>query len=178
MGFMRIGARVAAGLVVLAMVLVAGCASDPNEGYAFASTHDSGITSVYVPIFKNNTFSHGLEVELTDAIIKEIKATTPWRVVSEGDAQTVLTGSIMESTLRPLSFGRTSGLVQEMAVQMKIQFDFKDTRTGKVIASRRNFSASEAFAPAQGLGERLEVGEHATVQELARAIVAELRAGW
>lgn len=155
-----------------------GCASDPTEGYAFSSSHDSGITSVYVPTFNNPTFSHGLEVELTDAIIKEIKASTPWRVVSQGDAEATLTGTIVDAKLQPLSYARTSGLVQEMAVTLTIEFDFKDSRTGKVLTSRRNFTSSESFVPARGVGERLEVGQHAGVQELARAVVGELRSSW
>ncbi len=160
------------------LVLLVGCASDPTQGYAFSSSHGTGITSVYVPTFKNSTFSHGLEVDLTDAIIKEIKSSTPWRVVSQGDAEATLSGTIVETTLRPLSYARTSGLVQEMAVTMTIEFDFKDTRTGKVLTSRRNYSSSESFVPARGVQERLEVGEHAGVQELARSVVAELRSAW
>ncbi|MGE3108426.1 MAG: LPS assembly lipoprotein LptE [Phycisphaerales bacterium] len=167
-----------AGALAAALGVMWGCSSDPTRGYAFTSAHDSGITTVYVPTFRNTTFSHGLEVDLTDAIIKEIKSTTPWRVVSQGDAEASLSGTIVESSLRPLSYARTSGLVQEMGVTLTIEFDFKDTRTGRVIASRRNFSATESFVPARGVGERLEVGEHAGVQELARAVVAELRSGW
>ncbi|MBC7771336.1 MAG: hypothetical protein H7210_02460 [Pyrinomonadaceae bacterium] len=159
-------------------MLPLGCASDPNDGYAFTSAHDSGITSVYVPTFRNNTYTHGIEVDLTDAIIKEIKATTPWRVASESDAQTMLTGSIVDARIQPLSLGRNTGLVQEQAVTMVIQFDFKDVRTGKMLTSRRNFSSTEAFVPAYGVQERLEVGQHATVQDLARSVVAELRSGW
>lgn len=174
----RVGMALMGIAAVAGAMCVSGCASDPAQGYAFTSSHDGGITTVYVPTFKNVTFSHGLEVDLTDAIIKEIKATTPWRVVSQGDAEATLNGTIVASELRPLSYARTSGLVQEMAVTLTIEFDFKDTRTGKVLASRRNYSSSEAFAPARGLQERLEVGEHAGVQEMARAVVAELRSGW
>lgn len=155
-----------------------GCASDPADGYAFTSAHDSGITSVYVPTFRNNTYAHGIETDLTDAIIKEIKATTPWRVASESDAQTMLSGSIVDARMQPLSLGRNTGLVQEQAVTLVIQFDFKDVRTGKVLTSRRNFSSTEAFVPAYGVQERLDVGQHATVQDLARSVVAELRSGW
>lgn len=165
-------------LIALAGLVPASCASDPSEGYAFTSAHDSGITSVYVPTFRNNTYAHGIEVDLTDAIIKEIKATTPWRVASESDAQTSLTGSIVDARMQPLSLGRNTGLVQEQAVTLVIQFDFKDVRTGKVLTSRRNFSSTEAFVPAYGVQERLEVGQHATVQDLARSVVAELRSGW
>ncbi len=168
----------AALLLCGAVVLAPSCASDPTKGYAFSSAHDSAIKTVHVPIFQNNTFYHGLETELTDAIIKQLQSATPWSVSTASAAQTTLTGSITEVTLTPLSTARVSGLVQELAVVLTVEFDFKDNRTGKILVSRRNFTASEPFVPAKGAGERIDAGEHAAVQRLARDIVAALRSNW
>lgn len=169
---------IAVMLLALALLLAPGCASDPSEGYAFASAHDKSIGSIYVPVFDNATFSHGIETQLTDSIIKELKQATPWKVTSESGAQTTLSGRIVGVELRPLSLARTSGLVQEQAVIVTIEFDWKDNRTGRVLSSRRNFTASEAFIPSRGVGERLEAGQDATIQRLARDVVAELRSSW
>lgn len=158
--------------------LVLSCASDPTKGYVWSSTYAADIHSVHVPIFQNSTFSRGIEIELTDAIIKEIQSKTPWRVVPADAASTTLTGAITDSRLRSLSLGRDSGLVQEQAVELTVQFEFKDNRTGKVLVARRNFAASDAFVPAQGLNERLETGQHGAIAKLARDIVAELRSSW
>ncbi len=175
----RSTATVLAACVSLA--LVAGCASDPTQGYSFGSTYDQSIQTVSVPVFGNSSFSRGLEIQLTDAIIKEIQATTPWRVVTGdggGGGQATLAGTITSTELDKLSTARTSGLAQEVAVRVSVDFDFKDNRTGRVLVSRRSFVASESFVPARGVGERLEAGQHAVVQELARDIVAELRSSW
>ena len=159
-------------------VLAPGCASDPTRGYSFASTYPQNIQTVHIPIFQNDTFSRGVEVELADAIAKEIGRSTPWRIVSEEGADAVLTGAITEARLRTLTTNRVTGLSQEVAVILTVDFDLRDARSGKSITARRNFSAAETFVPARPAGERLEVGEQATVQELAQAIVAQLRSNW
>lgn len=163
---------------VLALACVAGCSSDPSQGYSFASTYDTSVDSVYVPIFVNDTFSHGLESDLTNAIVKQLKTQTPWKVTSESAAQTTLSGRIVESRLQAMSLARTSGLVQEQAVILTIEFEWKDNRTGKTLVSRKNFTASEIFVPSQGVNERLAAGQDGAIQKLARGVVDEMRSSW
>jgi len=158
--------------------MFSACSSDPSRGYAFASSFQSDIRTVHVPIFENPTFARGLEIELTDAIIKEIQRTTPWTVAASDSAQTQLTGKINDAQLRRLSTGRDSGLAQELAYSITVEFEWKDARTGKVLVARTNFAASDTFVPAQGLNERIETGQHGAIQRLARDIVGELRSNW
>ncbi len=171
-----------AAALTLAAALLAGlawgCASDPRRGYSFESTYAAGVRTVCVPIFKNDTFARGVEFELTDAIVKEIQRTTPWRIVGPEHADATLSGAITESRLRTLTTDRVTGYSQEVAVILTVDFDFRDLRSGQTLAARRGFSAAETFIPVGGVRERLEVGEQATVQELAQAIVAELRSNW
>lgn len=163
---------------VCGAAILAGCSSDPTQGYSFTRSHDASVRTVAVPMFQNPTFSRGLEIELTDAIIKEIQAKTPWRVTGEGAANTTLSGTLTNSRLQRLSTGRGTGYAQELAVELTVDFDWKDARTGKTLVSRRAFTASEAFVPASPANERLEAGQHAAIQRLARDIVAELRSNW
>lgn len=157
---------------------IAGCASDPKDGYSWGSSYDRNVRTVSVPIFANTTFSRGLEAELTDAIIKQIQAQTPWRVAPVGEAQTELSGSIVESRLRQLSTNRDTGLAQELSVELTVDFSWRDKRSGKVLLSRKSFTASESFVASRPVGEPIETGEHAAVQRLARDIVSELRSNW
>lgn len=65
-----------ARIVTLALLAVGGlwlggCSADPTQGYSFyAHSHDETVRTVSVPMFQNPTFTRGIEVELTDAIIK------------------------------------------------------------------------------------------------------------
>lgn len=174
----RIVLAVAVTMKLCAAWLGAGCASDPIRGYAFSSARPSGVRTVHVPIFRNDTYFRGLEIELTDAVVKEIQRSTPWRVVGRDEADTTLSGAITRAELRTLSIARETGLSQEVAVVLAVDFDWTDRRSGRALANRRDFRASEAFVPALGVGERLGVGEQATIDEMAKAIVAELRSQW
>jgi outer membrane lipopolysaccharide assembly protein LptE/RlpB len=162
----------------LAALMLGACASDPNQGYSFQSTYPENVHSVSVPIFDNYTFDTGVETELTDAIIKELQRSTDLRVVQGGNAESQLKGVVTKSELRRLSTQRGSGYVQEESVTLTIDFDWKDTRTGKVLTSRRQFAASDTFVPVPNSGERIDTGRHGAVQRLARDIVSEMRESW
>ncbi len=172
-------ARACFALCTLALV-ASGCASNPNDGYTVgnASAFDKSIRTVHVPIFANTTYAKGLEFELTDAVVKEIQRVTPWKVTSSGFADTQLEATITEAELRRLSTQRDSGVTQEQAVEITIDFSFRDVRTGRTLVGKESFSASDTFIPANPIKERLEVGENAAIQRMARDIVKELRSSW
>jgi hypothetical protein len=163
----------------LALGVLIGCASDPHKGYVLGSTYDAGIRTVSVPVFRNGTFTPGIEQTLTDAITKEIMRSTPWRVVSSGNADTELAGWIGEYRLLALTRTPGTGLVQEQALSMQVNFTWRDNRDGTVRLQRERFGATTTFIPSPGIngepGERIEIGEREAIEELARAIVNEMR---
>jgi curli biogenesis system outer membrane secretion channel CsgG len=165
-------------LALLCAAALAGCASDPTRGYSFGAAYSDDIRTIATPIFDNVTFSHGMESLLTEAVVKEIHRTTPWGVTGAGAADTTLTGSITEVTLRKLNTDSTSGLVSELAVDIAIDFEWRDNRSGQTILARRNFRGVGSFAPGPGAREPIELGEQAAVERLAAAIVNELRSDW
>lgn len=167
-----------AALLLCGLACLPACSADPAQGYSFKPLHDENYRTIAVPVFDNETFSTGLEIELTEAIIKEIQRTTRWAVVPAGEADTVLSGSITGSELRRFSADSETGLVREMGVELRVDFDWQDNRSGRSLVARRGFAALDTFVPAQGTGERIEKGQHGVVQLLARDIVAELRSTW
>jgi len=170
--------RLATLALALLAALLPACSGDPTLGYSSASTYAADVRTIAVPVFDNETFDYRAEVQLTEAIIKEIEQTTPWRVVSEGTAETTLTGTIVDASLIRTAVKRGVGYAQEQAVQLTVDFDWRDNRTGQALVSRRRFAAAEIFAASLPVQERIEVGQHATIQKLARDIVGELRSNW
>lgn len=168
----------AMGLAWAAAALVAGCASDPTRGYSFAPVGGVQVRSVGVPIFENGTLSKGLEVDLSEAIIKELQRSTQIDVTRSANAETVLSGVVTNSELKRIAVDSQTGYVDQLAVRITVDFDWKDNRSGKVILSRRSFTAVDSFSPARRAGELLEQGQHSAVQRLARAIVEEMRSTW
>lgn len=172
--------RPASLVICLALTcLVGGCSGGGGGGgYTFDSPYREDVRTIAVPIFDNATFAHGAEGELTDAIIKEIHRTTPWRVTALDRADTSLRGTITDANLRKLTTNSDSGLVESMALQLTVSFEWKLVESGEVLVSRRNFRAGEIFVPASRAAERLDFGESASIDQMARDIVASLRSSW
>mgnify|MGYP006299120973 CR=1 FL=1 len=164
--------------LLAAAALLPACASDPTQGYSFASTYDASVRTIAVPVFANTTCEPGIEAELTEAIVKRIQRDTPWKVTASDTAETVLTGTIPDVELRALSRTSGTGLVQEVTHEITVDFAWRDNRAGQTLAERRNFAGVGAFVPDRLTGERIAVGRREAIDELARDIVAELRADW
>ncbi len=158
--------------------VIAGCASDPHRGYVWGSTYSNTVSSVSVPVMANETFAVGLELQLTEAVVKEIQRTTPWVVTNGRSADTTLRGTIVGVEYERLSGAPGTGLVQEQAARVEIRFDWMDNRTGETLVSRDRYTATSVFVPAAPTGERAEIGHRDAIQELARDMVRELRSDW
>ncbi|MFW5653476.1 MAG: LPS assembly lipoprotein LptE, partial [Planctomycetota bacterium] len=115
---------------------------------------------------------------ITDALIKEIHARTPYQVVSEAEADSILTGSVMSTQTTELSNQQGSGLAQELLRTVTIDFTWKDVRTGRILAQRVDFEAGDVYIASRPINERAEVAEWAIAEELARDIVSSMRDAW
>jgi hypothetical protein len=164
-----------AGVLMGVILFAAGCVSGPYEA---ASLHRTDLRTVAVPILDNDTFVRGVEFELTDALIKEIEARTPYKVTDETRADSILIGRIRAVELDQLSKSRATGLGEEVLVGVTIDFQWRDIRTESLLVERKSFSGHGLFVPSAPSGERIELGQMAVVQKLARDVVDEMRSSW
>jgi hypothetical protein len=134
--------------------------------------------TVAVNIFANQTYERKVNGELTEAVIKEIEASTPYKVTGEGRADTVLRGTVQRVTLRELSKSPSTGLSEEVLYEVTIDWEWVDQRTGKPITARNGFTASALFVPSRPSAEPNEIGRYAAVQTMAMNIVANLQDTW
>ncbi len=168
-----------------ALLLVSGCyyhqsgsddGSAAQKGYAWHSLYRQDVQTVSVPIFVNKSFTRGIEFSLTQAVVKQLEANAPYKVVSSSRSDTVLEGEIVAVQTRTLSSGSRNALPQEQLSSLRVNFIWKDLRNGKILTERRNFDVAATFYPT--LGEGRFVGQQEAVQRLALAIVQELQADW
>lgn len=164
-------------LSALPMCLSA-CASNSSSGYAFNSTYDNSIKTIAIPIFENNTLQRGLEVQLAESLNKQIQARTPWKLAKSAQAETSLAGVITFHSLSQISQAPRTGLAQEQAIRITVNFEWRDNRTGDIIVARNNFSATSTFVPQRGVSERIEHAQREAIEELAIDIVSQLRESW
>ena len=124
-------------LLALAAFLSGGCASDNNFkllGYQVGPVHDNHIRTIRVPIFKNRTYRLGLEDDLTRAVIKEIDAKTPYKVVGGGQsADTELEGIIISSGKNVINRNQLNE-VREAETTVSVEIYWRDLRTGELLS--------------------------------------------
>lgn len=173
----RLGRALAVLAIVGAAFATAGCSTDPSRGYSFSPTVAGNGRTVRVDIFDNYTFSKGTEVELTEAIIKELQRSTSLKIAGAG-ADTSLTGVVRTVDMKQVARDSVTGLADQIAIKVTVDFEWKDNRTGTVLVGRKNFSAVDTFVPGQGTGEPIEMGRRTANQRLAQELVAELRSAW
>lgn len=154
------------------------CAADPTQGYSSKSVYPANVRTVAVPIFTSQSFTRNVEFELTDALIKEIESRTPYKVVPDSRADTIILGQIKSVQLEQLSKSRFTGLSEEVVVGVTVDFTWRDLRSNRVLVERKAFSGHGLFVPSRPTGEPVELGQFSAVQQLARDVVGELRSEW
>ncbi len=167
-----------ATLLLIMWMALAGCATDPTQGYTSMSVFRDDVQTVAIPIFENDTYFRDVEFDLTDALIKEIEARTPYKVVNRTRADTILIGRVRKVELDQLSKSRLTGLSEEVILSVTIDFKWQHQLTGKLLVERQQFQGQSLFVPSQPSGEPIELGRFAAVQQLARDIVNEMQAPW
>jgi len=172
--------RHVAGAALAAFLLIAlgGCASDPTKGYATVSPYPTKYQSVAAPIFRNQSYMRGFELDLADALVKEIESSTPYKVRSEASADTVLRGTLTSIDLVELSKDPSTGLANEMMVRVRADFEWVDLRTGERIVAKQGVESAALFVPSYPAREPLELGRFAAVQQLARDLVGAMQSKW
>jgi hypothetical protein len=185
-------------LLAAAALLLPSCTWDGQLcvlGYTTRPNYDPGIRTIRVPIFKNYTFIRGLEFDLTQAVIREIEARTPFKVVSaECPADTELTGTI--TIVNKLVINRSQlNEIREAQTTVGVEIVWRDLRTGEILSQPRPRSDPDAPPPppagpakpllVQSLGSYIpELGGSTTtslqqnVNRLAVQIVSKMEAPW
>lgn len=158
--------------IMAAVFVAAGC------GYNAKELFPAEYQTVAVPMFENKTFYRGIEMDLSEALVKEIEARTPYKVVQRGGAGTELTGTITAVEQDLVSRRASGGLPQEVEVIVVVDFAWKDLRTGQPIRDRQGFEAVGRYVPARPVGQPYEVAQHAAVEQLAEDIVSVMQAEW
>lgn len=146
------------------------------EGYQWRSLYPKDVRTVAVPIFGNRSFERNVEFNLSKAVVSYIESSTPYKVVPKERADTILEGEITRVELDTVSNDIISAIPQEQLITLRVNFTWKDLRTGRILAERRGFEQSGTYYPT--LGEGRFVGAQQNVERLAVAIVQELQADW
>ena len=163
------------------LFLLAGCGytrsgDEPAGNYQWRSLYREDVKTVAVPVFTTKDYTRGVEVALTKAVVNQLEAHSPYKVVPRQRADTILEGVVTSVRRDTISRGVGTALPQEQLDVISVDFVWKDLRTGRILVERRNFEQTTTYYPT--LGEGQFVGNQQAIERLSLAIVQELQADW
>jgi len=165
---------------ILTSTFLTGCA-----GYQIGqrSLYRPDIRTVHVPMIRSNSFRRNLGEKLTEAVVKEIELKTPYKVVDDVSADSVLNVHLVSESKRVLAENRFDE-PRDIETDFFIQVSWIDRR-GDLIMSHNDIPAqpllvgisqSANFVP-EG-GQSLATAQQEAIQRLAEQVVGQLELAW
>jgi hypothetical protein len=153
-----------------------GCA-----GYRWGqqTLYRSDIRTVHVPIFQSESFRRGLGERLTEAVVKQIETTTPYRVVGAEQADSVLLGRILGDSKQVVAddrFDVPRVIDADLVVEIQwrgLQGDLlTNTAAVPLDPYYLQLEQSEVLIPESG--QSLVLSQQYAIEDLARQIVSAM----
>ncbi len=166
--------------IFIGCMTLAGCAS-----YRFGSTalFPTEIQTVHVPIVRNQTFRHDLGVRLTEALVIEIERRTPYRVVSNPNADSILRCSVVNERKSVLTETQNDDpRALDATITVAANWTSRDGRPlmqnslSMGETDQITFSHASQFVPEAG--QSIDTATQDAIERLARRIVAQMEVRW
>ena len=140
-----------------------------------AATHlPPDVKTISIPEFANHTVTNGTERAMTEAVIREFAARTHFQVTPRDtpDADAVLHGTILEETVRPLTYNTGSQQSSSFLITVVASVTLDD-REGKVLYRNNKYVFRQQYQSTTDLPLFLEE-DPAAVERLARDFARQL----
>src|SRR4051794_387560 len=164
---------------IFLLVLSPGCI-----GYhvGTASLYAPDVATVYVPMIESDSYRRDLGERLTEAVVKEIELKTPYKVVNDPNADSILSARLQSDTRRTvIQNGFSDPRVSE--TQLRAQVNWISRRRQQplvpvqiipVPAELLAFSQTSNLIPEAG--QSVATSQQQAIQRLAQQIVGTMEA--
>ena len=154
-------------LVILGPVML-GCA-----GYNVGNQtlYRTDMRTIHVPIFYSNSLRPYLGQWITEAVVKEIELRTPYKVVHDPMADSILTGRLTHDIKRVQS-ENVNDEPRRLLYTPMVTVTWID-RQGQILMNS-TFNLSADLVPESG--QSITAAQFVTIQQLASQIVSEMEA--
>ena len=167
-------------LALFSTLSLAGCAT---YQVGSRSLYAPDISTVYVPMFESDSFRPGLGERLTEAVVKEIDLKTPFKVVRLNNADSILTGKIVQETKRVKVENFTDD-TRELDIAFLVEVTWLNRRREPILQPGRVQVPAELLEIGQSAplipeaGQSLAVSQQQAINRLAEQIVATMEEPW
>ncbi len=161
--------------ICMMAVALGGCA------YRAGASLPAGIRTVSVPVLKNETRAHGLDAEVTSALVAEFQTEGALRPVAAGAADCTLSGSVVSYRRDVVGKGAMKvPTVRQVVIEVNIGVesvaDGNKLVEGLRVTSVETDPTAGCFRIDAGESERL--GRQRAVRALARNVVRSVVERW
>jgi hypothetical protein len=157
-----------------------GCA-----GYRIGnwSLYPRDVYTVYVPMFESTSFRRNLGERLTEAVMKEIELKTPYKVVGNANADSILSGRIVGETKRVVA-ENTYDDPRQLEVELQVEVSWLD-RHGAELREAATIPLPPELTMVAGssglvpeIGQSVATAHQQAIGRLAEQIVALMETPW
>ena len=141
------------------------------------------IRTVYVPVFQSESFRRHLGERLTEAVVKEIQLTTPYKVVPADAADSILQGRIFEEKKYSITTN-VNDIPRDIELDMLVEVAWRG-RGGQTLSGPATFRLPSGFdRVAQAVhiapegGQSISTGQQELFIRIAKQIVANMEVAW
>ena len=152
--------------------------------YSFSGSPLSGINTIGIPVFENQTLEYGISESLTDSLINLFVRDNTLKVVNEKKADSVLKGAIMKYERVAHTFDASEN-VKEYKVRIFVDASFEDKKHKKVMWEQKNMEgwgiySAVAILTTSGADsiETEDSGKARAIKKLAEDILNKTVKGW
>jgi hypothetical protein len=170
----------ASALVATICLGVAGC-----RGYRFGSEslYATDIQTVYVPMFQSDSFRKDLAERITEAVCKEVEKRTNYKVVNTPNADSVLSGRLLNETKRIIVEAPTDE-PRESQIEFYVEVTWLDRQGAMLAQSQKvplpgtvaNIMQTADVVPE--VGQSTATGQQDVVGRVAYQIVSMMETPW
>ena len=162
------------------LLAICGCA-----GYRFGNQglYPTEIETIHIPVFQSSSFRRDLGEQLTEAVVKEVEKRTPYRVVPDANADSVLLGRITNNT-KHLLLETRKGDPREEEYDLMVSVRWVNRRGDvirqgppmKVPSDAVDVNAASHLTPEYG--QSTATAQLVAIQQVARRVVDLMEAPW
>ena len=160
--------------------LISGCGV-----YSFSGSSVSGIKTIAVPLFDNQTQEYGIRESITETVADRFVKDNTLKVVNEKQADSILRGVITNYKRESHTFDEQEN-IKEYIVRIWVKLQFEEKNSKKIIWEEENMQgwgiycvtdcADESGNPKPD--ETEDDGKERAIEKLAEDIVNRTVKGW
>ncbi len=175
-------------IIALAAALVTAAATQVgcvHYQLGHRSLYRPDIHTVHVPVFTSQSFRRELGERITEAVIKEIEDTTPYKVTSADMADSVLRGTLVDDQKLVEGLNRYDE-PRILQVDLQIQYEWIDQRGQLLrqpatlelapILRSETYTTNDQFFPEAG--QSITTAQQEAIQDFAKRVVTSMQAPW